>query len=102
MNTFVRALICATVPLAPVTALAGGGDAPLPLGYATFEEAVAHFDLDECPAALAGPERFCRVTLNHGDIHVFAFAEAGDQPLVALRSYPGSALPAALAGLIGD
>ena len=30
---------------------------------------------------------FCRVTLGHDSLHVFAFAEAGDRPFLLMRTY---------------
>jgi hypothetical protein len=61
---------------------------PLALDYATFEAAVPHLDLEQCPAELAGDGRFCRATFNHDEMHVFAFDEHGDVLLVAFRSWP--------------
>ena len=58
--------------------------------YADFEVAVPHLDLAGCPAEMAAElaePAFCRVTLGHDSLHVFAFAEAGDQPFLALRTY---------------
>lgn len=57
------------------------------LTYAMFEQGVAHVDLEVCPEPLAAPDRFCRATLVGGMINVFAFTEAGDQPLVAFQSW---------------
>lgn len=71
-------------------------DTPLPLTYAAFEASVPHIDLADCPAALAAEGRFCRVTLAQDQISIFAFSEEGDQPLVAVRSWPADGLAALL------
>ncbi|MGR3759130.1 hypothetical protein ACUXV3_03190 [Roseobacteraceae bacterium NS-SX3] len=71
-------------------------DSSQPLTYEIFETAVAHADLDSCPAELARDGVFCRATLHHDDVHVFAFSEAGDSPLVGFSSYPFDSLAAAL------
>ena len=64
---------------------------PVPMAvmnYETFEATVDHADLAECPRALAGEGRFCRLVL-HGDaLHVFAFSEDLDQPLQAVLDVP--------------
>lgn len=62
------------------------------LTYAMFEQGVAHVDLEVCPEPLASPDRFCRATLVGGMINVFAFAEAGEQPLVAFQSWDAALL----------
>jgi hypothetical protein len=61
--------------------------AQTPLVYADFEAAVPHLDLDSCPSGIAEGPVFCRVTLGHDSVHVFSFAEDGDQPFVAMRTY---------------
>ncbi len=61
--------------------------ADTPFDYAVFEAAVPHLDLDTCPAGLAEGAVFCRVTLGHDSLHVFVFAEDGDQPFMAMRTY---------------
>jgi len=58
--------------------------------YNDFEVAVPHLDLEACPAEMAEAAAqpvFCRVTPGHDSLHVFAFAEAGDRPFVAMRTY---------------
>ncbi|MCU9850422.1 hypothetical protein OEZ60_20775 [Defluviimonas sp. WL0024] len=55
--------------------------------YEMFETAVGHVNLAECPAALAGEGRFCRVTMHNDAFHVFAFSEAGEQPMVGLKTW---------------
>ena len=56
--------------------------------YEIFEATVEHGDLPECPKALAKDGRFCRVVLQNDKLHVFAFAEDGDQPMLAVMEYP--------------
>lgn len=56
--------------------------------YEIFEATVEHGDMPECPKALAQEGRFCRVVLQNDMLHVFAFAEDGDQPMVAVMEYP--------------
>ena len=60
----------------------------MPFTYEQFEMAVPHIDLTACPAELAAPDRFCRLTSHHEGLNVFAFSEGGDQPLVAMKSWP--------------
>ena len=61
-------------------------DAPV-FNYEMFETAIQHVDLLECPAELAGDDRFCRMTINNGALHVFAFGEKGEQPMIGLRMW---------------
>jgi hypothetical protein len=61
--------------------------AQAPFLYSEFEAAVPHLDLETCPEGLAEGPVFCRVTLGHDSVHVFAFSEEGDQPFVAMRTY---------------
>jgi hypothetical protein len=86
-----RPLFAACLALLALPALlppsAHAGTAPLALTYETFEQAVAHVDLEVCPEPLAAPDRFCRATLVNGMINVFAFSEEGDQVLVAVQSW---------------
>ncbi|MDO5646563.1 hypothetical protein [Paracoccus sp. (in: a-proteobacteria)] len=58
------------------------------LTYDVFEHAIDHADLTDCPADLAGDDRFCRATLHNEDLNVFVFSLDGDQPLIAVKSYP--------------
>lgn len=60
--------------------------------YETFEATVEHADLAECPAALAQEGRFCRLVLQNDALHVFAFAEDGDQPMQAVVEYTMDAI----------
>ena len=58
-----------------------------PLTYKVFEYAVAHLDLPECPSDLAQNGVFCRATAGQDAVHVFVFAQQGEQCLVAVKSY---------------
>lgn len=60
--------------------------------YEIFEATVEHGDMPECPKAMAQEGRFCRVVLQNDMLHVFAFAEDGDQPMVAVMEYPLDAI----------
>lgn len=66
--------------------IAHAGD-PMQMTYTEFEASVPHLDLEECPAVLAAPGVFCRISLASEAIHVFVFSENGDQPLVGFRSW---------------
>lgn len=81
-------------PFAAGAQSTGGSDAPEPmtLTYEAFEIAVPHTDLETCPASLATEGVFCRATLNLEEIHVFAFLEAGEQPLVEVAHFPADGL----------
>ncbi|MEP4035890.1 hypothetical protein [Pseudophaeobacter sp.] len=65
---------------------------PLPFTYETFETAVPHIDLEACPAALPQVDSFCRATVHHEEIHVFAFSYEGDSPMVGFASYSAEGL----------
>ena len=78
------------LPLAAMAATVPALPAAAELLYADFEIAVPHLDLDACPAEIAEAADqpvFCRVTLGHDSLHVFAFAEAGDRPFLLMRTY---------------
>lgn len=89
-----------TVPLAGLALAAASivlaEPAAMPLTYEQFEASVAHVDLDTCPTQLRQPGTFCRATLNHGEIHVFAFSEENDSPMTGFTSYPTDTLGALL------
>ena len=78
------------------TGLAAQPQQTMPLTYGTFEEAVSHIDLADCPESLAAEDVFCRATLASDMIHVFVFSLEGDSPLVGFASYD----PESLAGLL--
>lgn len=59
----------------------------IPLTYGAFEVSIPHADMEECPAAMNVKGAFCRLTLHSESFHVFAFAEDGDQPLVAFKTF---------------
>jgi hypothetical protein len=58
-----------------------------PLTYEMFETAIAHVDLESCPAEFNSEIVFCRMTLNEDQAHVFVFPYDGDQKLLAIKSY---------------
>ncbi|MFA7433063.1 MAG: hypothetical protein WCZ72_05045 [Gemmobacter sp.] len=77
-------LAAAALALSALPVLA---DEAMPFGYGIFEGAVPHLDLETCPAELAGENRFCRLTIGHDEVHVFAFSRDGDVPLVGHASW---------------
>ena len=66
--------------------------APIPLTYEIFEQTFPHIDLAVCPVPLAGPDHFCRLTTNAEALNVLVFSEDGDQPLIAVQSWPAELL----------
>jgi hypothetical protein len=79
----------ATMALCIMAAAAGAANAQgaCPLTYAVFEFAVPHLDLQSCPADLARKDAFCRASAGNDAVHVFVFAEKGEQCLLAAKSY---------------
>lgn len=82
------ALIFAAAPL--------WADTTTPLTYEQFEAAVPHTDLETCPDALAQEDVFCRATMRHEEIHVFAFHNEGENLFAGFKSYPADGLSALL------
>ena len=76
------ALCIAAVDATPVAA-----QSACPLTYAVFEFAVPHLDLQGCPADLARDGAFCRASAANDAVHVFVFAQGGEQCLLAVKSY---------------
>jgi hypothetical protein len=76
MRTFI---IAGTIVALAGPALAQTADCPLP--YPVFEFAVPHIDLDTCPAEVAAEGAFCRASIANDALHVFVFAEDGEQCL---------------------
>lgn len=68
----------------------------MPLTYDVFEVSVPHVDLETCPASMAAENTFCRATLASDAVHVFAFSEDGDSPMVGFASFETEALAGAL------
>lgn len=64
----------------------------LPFTYETFEAAVAHIDLENCPEALPQQESFCRAAIHNEEIHVFAFSLDGDSPMIGFASFSAEGL----------
>lgn len=83
----VAGLVAAAV-LIPV-AIAQSGKTACAMTYVQFEGAIAHIDVETCPAELApaGSDRFCRAGVGGDQVHVYAFDHAGDKCLVAMRSF---------------
>jgi hypothetical protein len=76
--------------IACASAMAGGqalAQSACPMTYAAFEFAVPHLDLQACPADLARSGVFCRASTGNDAVHVFVFAQEGEQCLVAMKSY---------------
>jgi hypothetical protein len=57
------------------------------MSYETFEHAVPHVDLEECPGTAATEEAFCRLSVGGEQVHLFYFAFDGDQCLLKVRSF---------------
>ena len=68
----------------------------LPITYEVFEVTVPHADLAQCPTALAQDGHFCRLGLASDHLTVFVFSEAGEQPLLAVRSWAADVILPAL------
>ncbi len=77
-------------------------EATMPLTYDVFEISVPHIDLETCPESLNTHQAFCRATMANDALHVFAFDENGDNPLVAFATFETDALTDALAGHEAD
>lgn len=86
-----RALVLSILPavvIGATPALAQQSPAAAcPMTYVKFETAIAHVDLDVCPAELAGKDRFCRASTANDRLHVYAFELEGAQCLVGMQSY---------------
>lgn len=80
--------LAAAAVLAPV-AIAQPGIGTCAMTYVQFEGAIAHIDVEACPAELApaGSDRFCRAGVGGDQVHVYAFDQVGDKCLVAMRSF---------------
>jgi hypothetical protein len=94
---FSRVLALAAALLPSAAAAQGEGAVAIdgPFTYSVFEFTVEHADLATCPPGIDDRLHFCRLTLAAESLHVFVFALDGDQPLVAVHSYPleGAGLP---------
>lgn len=82
-----RVLILASLALTIMARQAVSADTATPFTYKMFEESVPHLDVEVCPKALQGSNRFCRVSLANDALHVYAFSTDGDQPLLGFQSY---------------
>ena len=79
-------VLASAIALALITGHAKA-DKPAALTYEQFETAIPHIDLETCPENLPQTNSFCRATLHHEEIHVFAFAEDGDSPMIGFASF---------------
>lgn len=78
-------IIFAAVTALPVhTAVASGTCA---MTYETFEHAVPHIDLEECPDPALGETAFCRVSAGGEQFHLFYFDSDGDHCLLDVKSF---------------
>ncbi len=66
---------------------AAAAQTPCPMSYKAFEFAVPHLDLAACPADLPQEKAFCRASTGNDAVHVFVFAEDGEQCLLSVKSY---------------
>jgi hypothetical protein len=70
---------------ASVAPLAAQGACPMT--YEAFEFAIPHLDLETCPKDLTRDNAFCRASSGNDAVHVFAFAQDGEQCLLRMKSY---------------
>jgi len=87
MNGSIAAAAALLATIAIISPALAQSANPCPMTYVQFEAAIPHIDVDDCPAEVAGKDRFCRGSANGDSIHVFAFDFDGDKCLAALRSY---------------
>lgn len=73
--------------IAALAAVPAAAQTPCALPYETFEFAIPHLDLEQCPKDLARDGAFCRVTTASDHVHVFVFEDKGAQCLIAVKSY---------------
>lgn len=86
MEASVRTVTRLIAVLAMFAATPAFSQAACPLPYAAFEAAVPHVDLERCPASVPQHNALCRVVINQGQLHLFVFAEDGDQCLISVRT----------------
>jgi hypothetical protein len=87
MQTPTRSTALAILASFAFAAPAFAQPAACPLPYKVFEFAVAHIDLAACPKSIEGKGAFCRATVGGDAVHVFVFAEDGEQCLRSVSSY---------------
>jgi hypothetical protein len=73
--------------LASLVSTQAAAQSPCVVNYESFEFAIPHLDLAECPKDVARPGAFCRVTTANDSVHVFVFEEKNKQCLLAVKSY---------------
>lgn len=81
-----RRILSATAALALLAAGPAMAQPACPLPYAAFEAAVPHIDLETCPASVTQQKVMCRLTINQAQLHLFVFAEDGDQCLISVKT----------------
>jgi len=57
------------------------------LDYATFETAIPHVDMKQCPGEGPSDKVFCRAKMGHDELVVFKFGAMGDQCLLQTKLY---------------
>ncbi len=66
---------------------AAGASQKCSISYETFEVAVPHIDMENCPDGDATKGAFCRASVGGDQVHIFYFAENGDQCLLQVKSF---------------
>jgi hypothetical protein len=78
-------IVCVAVTAVPVHAAAASGRCAMT--YETFEHAVPHIDLEECPDPALSESAFCRVSAGGEQFHLFYFDSEGDHCLLDVKSF---------------
>ncbi|MGI9413061.1 MAG: hypothetical protein ACR2PM_05295 [Hyphomicrobiales bacterium] len=86
MKVIATGLIALLVLVSVWISVAAGAES-CPMTYETFESAVAHIDLDECPDAVMRERSFCRVSAGGEKLHLFYFDNDGEQCLLKVESF---------------
>lgn len=55
--------------------------------YETFEGAIPHIDMENCPGGNVGNKAFCRASVGGDRVYVFYFADEGDECLMEVKSF---------------
>ena len=83
-NTRLKTIaVCIALTALPFHAAASDDCA---MTYETFEHAVPHIDLEECPEPALRESAFCRVSAGGEKFHLFYFDIEGDNCLLNARS----------------
>lgn len=70
-----------------MTSSAIGASGICPITYETFEIAVPHIDMENCPDPEKNTGMFCRASVGGDMLHVFYFAEQDNQCLLQVKSF---------------